>query len=69
MTMGQYDPDCPSLSFIAIISVTFSSKKVEKLHFEKFGGLRALGELKRHYYMTMGQYDPEVIIGPDKVQY
>ena len=61
MTMGQYDPDCQSLSFIATISVLgfqkfmtlfllklcmslqghflrFFSKKVEKLHFEKFRG-------------------------------
>ena len=36
---------------------------------KKLGGLRALGESKRHYYMTMGQYDPELIIRPDKVQH
>ena len=92
MTMGQYDPDCPSLSFIATISVLgfknswlcsfwnfvcpskaiswhYFPKKLKSCILKNLGGLRGLGESKRRYYMTRGQYDPKLIIGPDKVQY
>ena len=92
MTMGQYDPDCPSLSFIATISVLgfknswlcsfwnfvcpskaiswhYFPKKLKSCTLKNLGGLRALGESKRRFYITMDQYDPELNIEPDKVQY
>ena len=51
------------------ISRHYFPKKLKSCILKNLGGLRGLGESKRRYYMTMGQYDPELIIRPDKVQY